>query len=117
PSPPSGSPDSARPAGPLLALERRGLARGDIAPVRRALRASGRKEHRPEDVGRAGLAGPLDHGGSGRPARRPGPGAALSRSAGRPAQPAPPDAARLAHHRAADSEGRSDEPAARLGAV
>src|SRR2546429_3235967 len=110
------SPDPARPAGPLLALERRGLRRGDLAAVRRPLRAAGGEEHRPENPRRTGLAGPFDDGRGGRPAQVPRTDPALSGSAGRAAQPVAPDPGWGAHDRAADPEGRSHEPSAGLRA-
>src|SRR5256714_2452180 len=106
------SPDPARPAGALLALERRGLRRGDLAAVRRPLRAAGGEEHRPENPGRTRLARPLDDGRGGRPAQVARADPALPGSAGWAAQPVAPDGRRGAHHRAPDPEGRSHEPSA-----
>src|SRR6266550_4604202 len=111
------SPDPARPAGPLLALERRGLRRGHLAAVRRPLRAAGGEEHRPENPGRTRLARPLDDRRGGRPAQGARADPALPGSTGWPAQPAPPDGRRSTHHGAADPKGRSHEPPAGLGAV
>src|SRR6266853_183978 len=52
PPPPPRSSHPARSAGPLLALECRGVRRGDLAAVRRPLRAAGGEEHRPENARR-----------------------------------------------------------------